>query len=325
MTYIESLKEGFRLVHRNWQLLLIQLTMILLSTMGFFIIIGIPLAIAFLIFGIDLTGFSNIKDIFRMLKEPSGLLSRYLGLLIMVIVSLLLYVIIVTVLGIFVFGGSIGIIGRSVTDRFFRFSLNTFFNDAKKLFFRIFGFTAVVGIIFIIAAFILGILVGSIAALVSFTKDRDSLIALFLGTFLSLFLTLIAAIFILSILSMTMYGVALLLFKGTGPFKSLRESIRYLIRHPNAFWLYTIIFTGYVFISFFLIFISYSFTLIPLIGTLLSFPYQLISNVFQTYLGLVIVATIFNYYYSTEMLTEPIIERPIPQSTVQEETTMQDS
>jgi hypothetical protein len=325
MTYVESVKEGFRLVHRNWQLLLIQLTMILVSTLGFFTIIGIPLAIAFLIFGIDLTGFSNFRDIFRMLKEPSGLLSRYLGLIIMVIVSLLVYIIIVTVLGIFVFGGSIGIIGRSVTNRSFRFSLNTFFNDAKKLFFRIFGFTAVVGIILIITAFIVGILGGSIAALVSFTKDRDSVIALFLGTFLSLFLTLTAAVLILSILSMTMYGVALLLFKGTGSLKSLQESLRYLTKHPDAFWLYTIIFTGYIFISFFLIFISYSFTLIPLLGTLLSFPYQLISNVFQTYLGLVIVATTFNYYYSTEMLNKPAFESPLHQSAVPEEATVQDS
>ncbi len=325
MTYIEAIKDGFRLVHRNWQLVLVQLGMVILSSIGFFIIVGIPLAIAFIVFGIDLTGLTNVKEIFRTLKVPSEVISRYLGLLLIVIASLLLYIIMVAMLGIYVFGGSVGVIGRSLRDRPLKFSMHTFFDEARRLFLRLLGLTCIIGIILIAVAFVLGILGGSIAALVSFTQSQDSTLAFFLGTFFSLILIIIALTLILGILSITLYGVASLSFKGTGPLKSLWEAIHYLSRHPTAFWLYTILFAGYILASFLLILLSYSFILIPVIGTILSFPYQLLSYAFQTYLGLAIIATILTYYYSTEIQSEPVIESSPPQTHLQEEETTQDT
>ncbi|MEW6214273.1 MAG: hypothetical protein AB1478_03575 [Nitrospirota bacterium] len=325
MSYIEAIKDGFRVVHRNWQLVLIQLGMVVINLIGFFIIVGIPLAITFIIFGIDLTGLTGIKDIFRILKEPSEIISRYFGLLLIVIVSFLLYIIAAAIFGIYIFGGSAGVIGRSIGDRTLKFSMHTFFDEARRLFLHILGFTAIIGIILIAAAFVLGILGGSITALISFARSLDSTLALFFGTFLSLILVIVALTLIFGTLSVTMYGVATLFFKGISPVKSLREAVHYLVRHPNAFWLYTILFAGYVVASFFLILLSYSFKLIPVIGTIISFPYQLISYVFQTYLGLAIIAITFTYYYSTEIHIEPVIESSILQLPVQDETTIQDS
>lgn len=319
MTYIEAIKDGFRLINKNWQLVLVQLGMVIISSLGFFIIVGIPLAIAFIMFGIDLTGLADIKDIFRILKEPSDIISRYLGLFLIIIASFLLYIILIALFGIYIFGGSVGVLGRSLRDRTLRFSMHTFFDEAKKLFLRLFGFTAVIGILVIAAAFILGILGGSIAALVSFAQSQDSTLSLFLGTFFSLILIIILLIFILGILSITLYGVASLFFKDTGPLKSLREATHYLARHPNAFWLYTILFGGYLLASFLLILFGYPFTFIPVIGTILSFPYQIISYVFQTYLGLAVIATVLTYYYSTEIPSESAVESSTPQTSMQGE------
>lgn len=321
MTYIEAIKDGFRVVHRNWQLVLVQLGMVIVSFIGFFIIVGIPLAIAFIIFGIDLSGYTEIKDIFRILKEPSEVISRYLGLLTIVIASFLLYIIMVAMLGIYLFGGSVGVIGKAIRDRSLKFSMHTFFDEARRLFLRVLGFTAVIGILVIAAAFVLGVLGGVIAVLVSFAQSQDSTLALFFGAFFSLILIIIALILILGILSITLYGVASLFFKDTGPLKSIREAMHYLVKHPNAFWFYTILFVGYVLASFLLMLLSYPFTFIPVIGTILSFPYQLISYVFQTYLGLAVIATVLTYYYSTEILGESIIESSTSQTPVQDETT----
>ena len=315
MTNIEAIKDGLRLVNRNWQLVLIQLSMVFISSIGFFIIVGIPLAIAFIFFSIDLTEFANIRDVFRILKEPSDILSKYLGLILIVLSSFLFYVILVGLLGVYVFGGSIGVIGRSIRERSSKSNVRVFFDEAKRLFIRLLGFTSVIGIIFIIAAFSLGLLGGGIAALVSFAQSQDSTLALFFGTFFSLILIIVAAVIILGILSATLYGIASLFFKETGPLSSFKEATRYLIRHPNAFWLYAILFAGYLIASFLLILLSYPFTLIPIIGTVLSFPYQLISYAFETYLGLMIIATILTYYYSTEISIKPIesvVESPPP-------------
>jgi hypothetical protein len=325
MTFADAIRDGFRLVNRNWQLVLIQISMMFVSAVGAFIIVGLPLAVAFIIFGIDLTGLTDIRDIMGMLKGPSDILSKYLGLVLIILTSILLYLLLVALLGIYVFGGSIGVIGRSLKDGSLKFHMSAFFGEAKRLFLRLLGFTSMIGAISIIAFFLLGILGGGIAALVSFAQTKDSTLALFFGTFFSLILVVIALFVILGILSITLYGMAVLFFKDTGPAKSAREATRYLVRNPNAFWLYTLLFLGYLVAFFLLVFLSYPFTLIPIIGTVLSFPYQFISYTFQTYLGLMIVAAIFSYYYSTEFPAEPVaqagpsFESPVPAHSLQEE------
>jgi hypothetical protein len=316
MTYNEAIKGGFRVVNRNWQLVLIQLSMIFISSIGFFVIVGIPLAVAFIIFGVDLTEMANLHDIAKILKEPSDILSRYFGLFLGVLACLLLYLILIALLGIYVFGGSIGVMGNSLRDRSLKYHVRTFFEEAKRLFLRLLAFTSFVGIIFIIIAFFLGILGGGIAALVSYAQTQDSILALFFGTFFTLIMVIMAAILILGILAITLYGIAALFFKETGTVQSIQEAWQFLIRHPNAFWLYAVLFSGYLLASFLLVLFSYPFTLIPIIGTILSFPYQLISYAFETYLGLIIIATILNFYYSTEIHTEPA--PPVMEESVQQ-------
>lgn len=311
MTYSDAIRGGFRVINKNWQLVLIQISLIFIGSLGFFVIVGIPLAIAFVIFGIDLTEMADYREIIQILQNPSDIFSKYFGLFLMILSCFLLYFILIVLLGIYVLSGSIGVIGRSLSDVSAKFHIRTFFEEAKRLFLRLLAFTSFIGIIFIAAAFILGILGGGIAALVSYAQTRDSTLALFFGTFFSLVLLIIAGILILGILSLTLYGIASLCFKETGPVKSIREAWHFLMRHPNAFWLYTILFGGYLLAGFFLILFGYPFTLIPVIGTFLSFPYQLVSYALETYLGLIIIATVLHFYYSTEIhagTTESFIE-----------------
>jgi hypothetical protein len=316
MTYHEAIKGGFRVVNRNWQLVLIQLSMVFISSIGFFVIVVIPLAIAFIIFGVDLTAMADFHEIVTIFKEPSDILTKYFGLFLGILACFLLYLILIAIFGIYVFGGSVGIIGRSLRDGSLKFHVSTFFDEAKRLFVRLLAFTSFVGIIFIVLAFFLGILGGGIAALVSYAQAQDSILALFFGTFFSLIMVIMAAILILGILAITLYGIASLCFKESGPVKAVQEAWQFLVRHPNAFWLYTMLFLGYLLAGFLLVLFSYPFTLIPFIGTILSFPYQLISYAFETYLGLIIIATMLNFYYSTEIQTgtaEPVIEEMEPQ------------
>jgi hypothetical protein len=315
MTYSEAIKDGIRLVNRNWQLVLIQLSMVLVSSIGFVIIVGIPLAIAFIIFGIDLTELANMQDLFRVLREPSDILSKYFGIFLIILSSIVLYITLVALLGIYLFGGAIGVIGNSIRAMSSQFTAHLFFSEAKKIFLRLIGFTAVIGVLFIIAAFLLGVLGGGIAALVSFAQSQDSTLALFFGIFFSVILTVIAVVLILGILSLSLYGIACLSFKGTGPLASFKSAIQYTLGHPDALWLYAILFAGYLLASFLVILLSYPFTLIPIIGTILSLPYQVISYAFETYLGLIIIATILTYYASTEFPAQPLEqagEGPMP-------------
>jgi len=91
--------------------------------------------------------------------------------------------------------------------------------------------------------------------------------------------------------------------------------VKFLVHYPNGFWLYTVLFIGYLVASFFLGLISYPFTLVPIIGAFFSFPFM--SYLFQTYLGLVIIAIIFSYYYAKEFGEEPVqpvVETPLAET-----------
>jgi len=163
MRYIEAIKEGFNLVHRVWQLVLVQLGMILISGIGFFVFVGIPLAVAFIIFSVDLTGITQ-KDILYLLKEPSEIISKYFGVVLFVIIGLVVYVMAAITFSIYVFGGSVGVVGKALENRNLKFNMHLFFSEAKRLFLPMIGFTTLVGIILIIAAFILGILGGAVVS-----------------------------------------------------------------------------------------------------------------------------------------------------------------
>lgn len=301
MSYIEALKDGFRLIHRNWQLVLIQLGVVIVNIVGFFIIVGIPVVIAFTILGIDLARFTEIEDILKALKDPSEVLSRYFGLFLVVTVSLVLYTTVVAIFGIYVFGGSTGVIGKATVDKASRFSIYTFFNEAKRLFMPLLGFTAIMGIVVIAVFFILGIFGGGMAALMSFMKGDVSTLTLFFSTFLLLILLVASLGLIVGVLSIALYGIAVVVLTGKGPLRAFKNAINYLLRHPNALGLFSTLLGGYVLVSFFLILPGYLFSLIPVIGVIFSFPYQLISYAFEVYLGLVIIATVFIYYHSTEI------------------------
>src|SRR3990170_6729759 len=142
MGYSEVIKEGFKVVHRIWQLLLVQLGMVILSGIGFFVFVGIPLAVAFVIFSIDLTGIAQIEDIFRLFKGSSDILSKYFGLVLIVVGGFLTYIILVALFSIYVFAGSVGVIGKALIDKALKFSMPVFFSEAKRLFVPILGFTS---------------------------------------------------------------------------------------------------------------------------------------------------------------------------------------
>ncbi|TAL24188.1 MAG: hypothetical protein EPN94_07875 [Nitrospirae bacterium] len=308
MTYSDAIKNGFRLVHKNWQLVLVQLAMMVISCIGFFVFIGIPLAVAFVMFGLDLTELTRLKDLIGTMREPSEIISRYMGLLIVFLISFLIYLLFIASIGIYVFGGSAGLIGRMVRDNTAGFNMNIFFSEGKRLFFPLVGFTTIIGLIFIGVAFVLGLFGGGIAAIISIAKEHEATLALFLGIFFSLLLFCVGLVLIVCALALTLYGVASIVFKGSGPLKATKETIKYLYHHLDALWLYCIAFAGYILASFLLILLGTPFSLIPIAGPILALPYQLFSYTVQSYLGLVIICTIFIYYFSTEIRAEQATE-----------------
>lgn len=317
MTFTEAIRTGFHIINRRLQLVGVQAVLMVVNCIAFFLVVGIPLGIAFVIFGLDLTGLTRARDIFSILSNPSEFIANYLWLVLMVVTCILLYLLLVTTLGLFVFSGSAGIVGRSILEPVPPFSMKRFFTEAKEFFFPLMWYSLFVSLVFLGMAFLLGLFGGGIAAIVSAAKSQDSTLALFLGIFFSLVLSLVAVSILLGGLAVTVNGIAVLFFKREGSWKAFREACVFLWKRQNAFWLYALLFLGYVIGSFFAMVISYPFHLIPIIGTIISFPLQLISYIVQGYLGLVVLAVVFTYYYELEIKkTEAAPTGPAVQETV---------
>ena len=317
MNYTEAIKNGFRTVNKNWQLVLIHVCAMGASFMSFFIVVGVPLAVAFIIFGLDLTELSRIQDALRTFKEPTEILSKYFALVVLVLASLLLYILVVLVIGIFLLGGSMGVIGQWLKGAQDRFRMKVFMDEGKHRFFPLTGFTTLVGLLFVAVAFILGLFGGAIAAIVSVAREQEATLALFLGIFFSMILFVVGMVLIFITLSITIYGAAILILRGMGPLQSLKESVRYLYRSHEGLYFYCMIFCGYVSISFFILLLGYPMASLPLIGPLIALVYHLFLYIMQGYLGLVMIAAVFWFYqHTTEPLKQPA-GPPLPLTTAE--------
>lgn len=309
MTYAEALKKGFGLINKRLQLVAVQAVMMVINCLGFFIMVGIPLGIAFIIFGLDLTGIAELRDIQGLLKNPLDLISKYFGLALIVLSGFLLYILAVSTAGLFVFGGFAGTLGRALQEPSEKFRMQLFFTEAKKIFFPLIRYAFVIGLIFAVIAFVFGLFGGAVSVIVSGAKSQDSTLALFLGIFFSLVLILLGLSIIIGSLAVAVYGIAGLFFKRESAVRTFRNSLRFLWDDPAAFWLYLLLFAGYVFASFILILIGFPFRFIPIVGGIIAFPVQIMSYLVQSYLGLLVLAVIFVYYFEAEVRKpEPVAE-----------------
>lgn len=297
MTYSEAIKGGFRLINSKWQLVAVQAAMMLLKFLGFFVMVIIPLGIAFVMFGIDLTILAETRDIMSILRNPADLMTKYVGLFIFVVVSFMFYIVLTTTLWLYVLGGSVGIIGISILDSSFKFSMRSLFSEARKLFFPMMKYALLIGLIFIAIAFAFGLFGGIITALLSLTSGQDATLGLFFKWFFRGVLAFSTICLLLLFFIVALCGIAVLTFRQEGSFKALKDAVRFLWNNEGAFWLFLIISVVYLCTIFVIAVISYPFILIPVISVFVSFPLELLSS----YLFLVFIAIIFTYYHDAEL------------------------
>ncbi len=298
--FLSTIKEGIETVNRNWYLLVIQFSSLLLSCLSFFIIVGVPILFAFVMLGIDLTEVFRYRDLFEAFRGTTGLLQKYFGMALVILISLFLYVFFIVALWVFVLSGTIGTLKRGILDQSYKLNLKSFFNEGKALFGPVFFFTSVIGLIFIVSVFILGFLGSAASAIIEFAKAQELALALFLGVFFTLLIISIGIFLVIIILSLTVYGMAYLSFHlSRNPFFTLKETIQYMYNHPSSIGFYALLLLGYIILGFLVILISSPFALIPVVGPFLVMPFQIFIYVIQVYVGLIVLSSAFHYYKNT--------------------------
>lgn len=297
MRYLNIIKEGISIVNHSWQLVFLHLISAVVSFLCFFLIIGIPISIAFIIFGLDLTEILRSKDVIEVIRHSLNLLKKYFVMALLVITSIIIYFSAVFSLWLFTIAGSVGTIAKIIKEETSKYTFKIFLTEGKRLFLPIFGYSTIIGVFLLFLAFLLGLLGGSISSIIEIAKSKEAVLALFLGIFFSAIIFITGLFLIVLILSITVYGIANIAFENKGPLKAFKQTIIYLYTHPMAIIFYGFLLASSLIVIFIILLFGTPIILIPILGPILSPLYQILSILLQAYINLVIFASAFLYLY----------------------------
>lgn len=282
-----------------WQLVLMQLLFIVATLACFVFFIIIPVGIAFVFFGVDLTALFDareISDVLAVFRQTGGLLSRYLGVAVMVMFGLLLYLSSFVVLSVVNFGGTVGMLMQGMLDRERLFSIREFVYEGKHLFGSLFIYSNMIGMLIFVPLFFMGIVRDGAAMLTDMARHQDVTLAYFLNIFFMMLLFCIAFLVFLVFGAMAFYGFAEIARHRSKPFHAMSVVFHYLIGRPAAFGYFALAacaFFGALSVLFLLV---YLFTFVPLAGSVIS---VLLYHAGMAYATVVMFAAVCRYYILT--------------------------
>ncbi|MCX7913827.1 MAG: hypothetical protein N2511_04505 [Thermodesulfovibrionales bacterium] len=297
MRYLSIVREGISIINNSWQLVFLHVISAFISFVCFFLIVGIPISIAFVIFGLDLTEILRSKDVIEVVRHSLNLLKKYFAMGLVVILSILIYFTVVVVLWLFTISGTVGTIAKIIRGELSKYAFKFFLSEGKRLFFPIFGYSAIIGIFFLFLAFLLGLLGGSISSIIEIAKSREAVLALFLGIFFSAIIFITGLLLIVFVLSLTVYGIAHVAFEKKGPIKTFKQTIKYIYVQPASVIFYSFLLVCSLIAIFIIILFGTPIVLIPILGPILSPLYQIMTVFLQAYINLVVFASAFLYFY----------------------------
>jgi hypothetical protein len=330
MVFLDSAREGFRTVHRNWQLVLIRIIASVINWVAFFVMVVIPVVLLVVTVGMEL---ASATDVWSFLNSLTAALFKvYFAVALLIISSFLLYLVFASVVWLFALSGSMGVLakrlaGPAATDINLylkseeKFSLREFFSEGRRLFFPLMRFYIIIGFAIIGAFFIVGLALGGAFYITDLLRETNMILAALLGTVLVLFAVALWLFSTFGVFALSVYGACIVATEDGRATSAIRKAYNFLVAHPRGFWGYVLMLLGYMVVFFLLVAIGYPFKLIPIIGSLIMLPYQLAAYAVERYLGLGIIGSVFAYYLNNrgrgtregvppEIQTPPAAEGP---------------
>lgn len=304
---VEAIKEGFRAINRNLPLPLIHVVVAVISFIAFILIVGIPVAIAIIYLGIDTARF---KEVLSTIRDPLEFLREYLGLTILLITSFTLYLAAITSLSLFTFGGTLAIIKDSFKDPGLKFSFGKFISEGKRYFMQLCWLTFILGIFFLILIFFLGGIVGASIVLLAPYKDEMGIFLIILAILSGLALMVFALIGFLILLALSIYAVIAVVVENLNAWQAIKRAYSFMKRKfIEAIGFYLLLIVGYMGAVILIAMLNLPFSMMPVIGLILTLPTQLVTYIIQMYLGLVMMASIVVFYVRKYAPSPPSTQR----------------
>jgi hypothetical protein len=305
MSYISVIREGFHVANRNWPLVLIQFGYMFLGFFSMLLIVGIPLAIAFIIFGVDLTEMLRQPDLISVFRMAGEMLSKSIAIVLFVALSFVLYAATLIAMSVFVVSGTIGVLAKSIQNGQ-PFSLKLFWAEAKRLFFPVLIYANLAGLGFTFFTMIMGVLSEIVNQLVLFVDTTWPAIGAFINVFFGLILGATGVLIFLVLMGMSLYGFAYLSFFRPRPFRGIKQTFIYMYKSPSSVLMLSIMMVVFIAVLFMISMISIFSASIPF----LALPFNFISQAALWYAIIVMVSTLFLFYYRTGYQTSLPAIRP---------------
>lgn len=300
MTYTDYIKEGMRQANKNWQLVLIQLALAILSCIMLFIMVGIPVIIAVISMGaFDLDNPEDMLGLMKTAQDPSETISKYIGVVIIAALAFLVYVVLALFLYAFSMAGMAGAIGRSIKDPSHKFSVRVFMSEGYRMMMPVTGYFTILCLATMGALFILALIGGIFAFGGAHLLGAASAAGKFLKVFY--IVGMIAAVFVFAIASVgvSAQGMAPIALYGRGPVQAFKESFLFPLKNHRAMNLLLILIGIYLGAQVAFIAVGMVVNLIPVINVVVSLPFQFFTMVANYYFSVVILSSVFTYYYAS--------------------------
>jgi hypothetical protein len=305
MSYISIIKEGLHVANRNWPLVLMQFIFMFLGILSMLLIVGIPLAIAFIIFGVDLTDMLRQPDLIGIFEVARSMFSKAPLIVIFVFLSFVLYLAFFAAMFVFFCSGTIGLLAKSIQNGQ-KFSLRLFWSEAKRLSFPVFIYAIIAFLSVTTYTMIMGILSEIVNQLVLFVDTTWPVFGAFINVFFGLILGATGIFIFLVIMGLLFYGFGYLAFNRPRPFRGIKQTFIYMYRNPSSMLMLSIMIAIFLVVLFMISVISIFSASIPL----LALPFNFISQVALWYALIFMVTALFIFYYRTGYQTSLPAIRP---------------
>lgn len=291
---IESIKEGFALTNKNLQVTVIRVVTAIISLITLIFSLAIPLIAAIFYLGLDI---ASAQDMWPFLLEnPFAFVSRYLGVIMLLGFSLICYLSFVSILFIYVLGGSVGVLRNAAVNLNFKFSLSSFFREAGQNLGRLCRMLTLVGVVLIVLLIAFLIISAVATASVNFLSGSTTFIGMYFKSFLLVAVMIFGAMTFFASLVFSIYAVVICVIERAGAVDSIKKTLGFLKGKPMAFLYCILLFAGAAVLNVLLFTVKVPVSFVPLLGPLFSIILSIMSVLIQSYISIAVWASLVAYY-----------------------------
>jgi hypothetical protein len=290
---IEYLKEGFTLANRNLQLILIRISASIINLIGLIVCLGLPAVLALTYLGFDVIHAKNLLPYF--IERPYEFLSRYMALILFLGISVILYLLFVSIVTIYTLGGVLGVMRNYAVSAHYRFSLPSFFREANKNFSRLFWLLSIESLVFTVLFLALFVAGAASAGSLRGFSGIETLPAIFFHSFALMSIAVFGIIIFMICLVFMIISVIVSAVEGKGTAATLKKTAGFLRDNPGAFLFSGILLVAVIVVNAGFFAVRVSFNIFPLFifGNIVL---TVINAVLQNYLALVAWGSLVVYY-----------------------------